>query len=220
TKRQALEDINETLEDVNVFLYSPVIESGVDITVKVKKVYGLLSSSSNSQRALFLQMINRCRCVEDPNMDFLNDGRLKTNSNYKFWKYADVMKLNKHTVANTRPEFLIEDGVMRVAENEAPAKRKSISVFNTVERLNKHPSVFINYLRVLANAKGMTFNIQYPPAPAEEETATEDQAAAPHNNNTKVESRAISIVGAKELTQEEYEDISQRKKMGNTTTDE
>ncbi|MFM7982937.1 MAG: hypothetical protein ACKPKO_26795, partial [Candidatus Fonsibacter sp.] len=25
TKRQALEDINETLEDVNVFLYSPVI---------------------------------------------------------------------------------------------------------------------------------------------------------------------------------------------------
>ena len=30
TKRQALEDINETLEDVNVFLYSPVIESGVD----------------------------------------------------------------------------------------------------------------------------------------------------------------------------------------------
>ncbi|MFM7982325.1 MAG: hypothetical protein ACKPKO_23695, partial [Candidatus Fonsibacter sp.] len=38
TKRQALEDINETLEDVNVFLYSPVIESGVDITVKVKKV--------------------------------------------------------------------------------------------------------------------------------------------------------------------------------------
>ena len=164
TKRQALEDINETLEDVNVFLYSPVIESGVDITVKVKKVYGLLCSSSNSQRA-FLQMINRCRCVEDPNMDFLNDGRLKINSNYNFWKYAEVMELNQHTVTNTRPEFLIEDGVMRVAENEANSKRKSISVFNTVERLNKHPSVFINYLRVLANAKGMTFNIQHPPHP-------------------------------------------------------
>ncbi|MFM7980101.1 MAG: hypothetical protein ACKPKO_12370, partial [Candidatus Fonsibacter sp.] len=48
-KRQALEDTNETLEDVNVFLYSPAIESGVDITVQVKKVYGLLSSTSNSQ---------------------------------------------------------------------------------------------------------------------------------------------------------------------------
>ena len=217
TKRQALEDINETLEDVNVFLYSPVIESGVDITVKVKKVYGLLCSSSNSQRA-FLQMINRCRCVEDPNMDFLNDGRLRINSNYNFWKYAEVMELNQHTVTNTRPEFLIEDGRMRVAENEANSKRKSISVFNTVERLNKHPSVFINYLRVLANAKGMTFNIQYPPT--EEEPATEDQAAAPQKKKTKVESMASSIAGAKDLTQEEYDEISKRKMMGKTTTDE
>ncbi|MFM7980744.1 MAG: hypothetical protein ACKPKO_15635, partial [Candidatus Fonsibacter sp.] len=91
----------------------------------------------------------------------------KINSNYNFWKYAEVLELNQHTVTNTRPEFLNEDGVMRVAENEANSKRKSISVFNTVERLNKHPSVFINYLRALANAKGMTFNIQYPPAPTE-----------------------------------------------------
>ena len=185
-----------------------MIESGVDITVKVKKVYGLLCSNSNSQRA-FLQMINRCRCVEDPNMDFLNDGRLRINSNYNFWKYAEVMELNQHTVANTRPEFLIEDGRMRVAENEANSKRKSISVFNTVERLNKHPSVFINYLRVVAIAKSMTCNIQYPPT--EEEPATEDQAAAPQKK-TKVESRASSIAGAKDLTQEEYEEIFQRKK--------
>ncbi|MFM7987399.1 MAG: hypothetical protein ACKPKO_49615, partial [Candidatus Fonsibacter sp.] len=95
---------------------------------------------------------------EDPKMDFLNFGRLKINSNYNFWKYADVLELNQHTVTNTRPEFLIEDGVMRVAENDANTKRKSISVFNTVERLNKHPSVFINYLRVLANARVLTFN--------------------------------------------------------------
>ena len=71
TKRQALQDINETLEDTNVFLCSLVIESGVDITVKVKKAYGLISSKSNSQRA-FLLMINRCRCVEDPKKDFFN----------------------------------------------------------------------------------------------------------------------------------------------------
>ena len=70
TKRQFFEDINVTLESANVFMYSPVIEAGVDITVKVKKVYGILSTMSNSQRA-FLQMINRCRCVEEPRMDFL-----------------------------------------------------------------------------------------------------------------------------------------------------
>ena len=93
---------------------------------------------------------------------------------------------------------------MRVAENDANTKRKSISDFNTVERLNKHPSVFINYLRVLANAKGMTFNIQHPPAPTptEEENATDDQpAATPQKKKTKIESRASSIANAKDLTQ-------------------
>ena len=208
------------MEDVHVFLYSPVIESGVDTIVNVKKVYGLLSSKSNSQRA-FLQMINRCRCVEDPNMDLLNGDGLKINSNYNFWKYAEVLELNKHTVTNTRPEFLIEDGVMRVAENDANTKRKNISVFNTVERLNKHPSVFINYLRVLANAKGMKFIIQQPPTPTEEENATDDQpAATPQKKKTNIESRASSIANAKDLTQEEYDEISHRKKMGKTTTDE
>ena len=199
-----------------------MIESGVDITVKVKKVYGLLCSNSNSQRA-FLQMINRCRCVEDPNMDFLNGDGLRINSNYNFWKYAEVLELNKHTVANTRPEFLIEDGRMRVAENEANAKRKSISVFNTVERLNKHPSVFINYLRVLASAKGMTFTIQYPPSHPQKNLRRrirQQRRRQPERKKTKVEHRASSIVGAKDLSQEEYDEISKRKKMGKTTTDE
>ncbi|MFM7983286.1 MAG: hypothetical protein ACKPKO_28590, partial [Candidatus Fonsibacter sp.] len=77
-------------------------------------------------------------------MDFLHGEGIRTNSNYNFWTYFEVLELNQHTVANTRPEFLIEDGRMRVAENDANAKRKSISVFNTVDRLNKYPSVFIN----------------------------------------------------------------------------
>ncbi|MFM7979573.1 MAG: hypothetical protein ACKPKO_09680, partial [Candidatus Fonsibacter sp.] len=65
------------------------------------------------------------------------------------------------------------------------------------------------------------FNIQRTPAPTEEYPATGDQAAAPpQKKKTKVESRASSIASAKDLTQEEYDEISQRKKIGNTTTDE
>ncbi|MFM7981515.1 MAG: hypothetical protein ACKPKO_19575, partial [Candidatus Fonsibacter sp.] len=37
---------------------------------------------------------------------------------------------------------------------------------------------------------------------------------------TKVESKASSIASATDLTQEEYDEISQRKKIGKTTTDE
>ena len=89
TKREFFEDINKTLDDANVFLYSPVIEAGVDTTVPVKKVYGILCSNSNSQRA-FLQMINRCRKVEEPRMDFLKGDGLDLNSNYNFWRFAEV----------------------------------------------------------------------------------------------------------------------------------
>ena len=42
---------------------------------------------------------------------------------------------------------------------ERDTKRKTISLYNTVEKLNKHPTVFINYLRVLAQGKGCGFEI-------------------------------------------------------------
>ena len=38
TKKQFFEDINETLENANVFLYSPVIEAGSDVAVEAKRV--------------------------------------------------------------------------------------------------------------------------------------------------------------------------------------
>jgi hypothetical protein len=81
TKKQFLEDINKSLENVNVFIYSPVIESGVDITVKVKKLYGVICVKSNSQRA-YLQMLARCRNVAEERIDVANDYRFTINNNY------------------------------------------------------------------------------------------------------------------------------------------
>ena len=210
TKRQFFEDINVTLESANVFMYSPVIEAGVDITVKVKKVYGILSTMSNSQRA-FLQMINRCRCVEEPRMDFLKGDGLHINSNYNFWRYSEVLELNRHTVDTTRAEFIIEDGELMLEESALSKQRKSISVYNTVERLNKHPSVFINYLRVLAEGKGIKFQIQSPP---------EEQKGQPKKKKTKKQAKVEEIMTAKDLTDDEYEELSLKKKMGKTTTEE
>ena len=48
--------------------------------------------------------------------------------------------------------------------------RKNISVFNEVERLNKHPSLFVNYLKQLARSKGISFDIDEAPYETEEET--------------------------------------------------
>ena len=60
---------------------------------------------------------------------------------------------------------------------------------------------------------GMTFTIHCPL----EET---EEGATPRWKNTKAEQKVSNILEAKDLTHDEYEEISKRKKMGKTTTDE
>ncbi len=73
------------------------------------------------------------------------------------------MELNRPTVDTTRAELIIEDGELVLEEKTLSKQRKHISIYNTVERLNKRPSVFINYLRVLAQGKGIKFQTHSPP---------------------------------------------------------
>ena len=89
TKRHFMEDVNEALKYVNVFIYSPVIESGVDITIPVKKIYGILCSKGNGPRA-YCQMLARCRNVEVDRIDVLSDPMLKINENHNFWTFKEV----------------------------------------------------------------------------------------------------------------------------------
>ena len=96
-------------------------------------------------------------------MDFLKSEGLDLNSNFNFWRFAEVQEQNSHIVENTRAEFVFEDGEIKVKENALSKHRKSISIYNTVEQQNKHPKLFINYLRVLAEAKGIKFEIQAKP---------------------------------------------------------
>ena len=83
TKKEYFEDISKPLESTNACIYIPVLEAGVDITISVKKLDGVLPSKSNSQRA-YMQMLARCRNVEDSAIDVCNDPVLKVNSNHNF----------------------------------------------------------------------------------------------------------------------------------------
>jgi hypothetical protein len=207
TKKDCMEDINETLKDVNVFLHSPVIESGVDITIPIKKVFGVLCGKSNCQRA-YLQMLARCRNVENPRVDLLNDPILRINSNFNFWKFDEVMELHRQTVQQTSPEFLINGNFLELSDNERNQRRKTISIYNTVERLNKHPSIFINYLRVLASAKGMGFEVQ------QLEEGEKPTVSKPKNY------KISAVLEAPDITSDEFEELSAKKKQGKTTTDQ
>jgi hypothetical protein len=207
TKKEFLEDINKTLEDANVFIYSPVIESGVDITVPVKKVFGLLCSSSNSQRAL-MQMVARCRNVQEPRMDMLAPARMKVNNNFRFWTFREVLELNREAVNESHGcEFLVQDGHLTFGESEKSKRRKIVSVFNMTEKLNKHPSVYLNYLRMLVEGKGVKWQV---------DEAVLDPDPGPRRKHYRIS----AIMGAADVSQEVFDEIGVRKKMGKTTTEE
>ena len=61
-----------------------------------------------------------------------------------------------------RAEFVIEDGELMVKESALSKQRKHISIYSEVERLSKHLSVFIDYLKALATGKGIKLQTQDP----------------------------------------------------------
>ena len=57
-------------------------------------------------------------------MDFLKGDGLEINTNYNFWRYSEVLELNKHAINNIRAEFVIEDGELMLEESTISKQRK------------------------------------------------------------------------------------------------
>ena len=110
-------------------MYSPVIESGVDITIPVKKVFGMLCSSSNCQRAL-MQMVARCRNVQEPRMDMLAPARMKVQNNFRFWTFKEALELNREAVNESHGvESMVQGGQLTFSESEKSRRREIVSFF-------------------------------------------------------------------------------------------
>ena len=82
--------------------------------------------------------------------------------------FREVLELSRHTVKNAELRFVVEGTQLTIEESSRNERRKTISVFNTTEKLNKHPSLYINYFKVLAVGKGMIVEIQEEKAPKAE----------------------------------------------------
>lgn len=150
-KEHIYKNVNVILEDVNVFIYTPSIEAGVDITIKIDSVYGIISSKGNSQRA-FLQMLARSRNVEHADI-YLWTTTVKYTNCFNFWTFKEVKELNRRDHGNC--SFAVTGTYITAAPKHL--KLYENSLFNKVEELNKHPDIFINYLKTLALSKGYKF---------------------------------------------------------------
>jgi hypothetical protein len=172
----------------------------IDITIPVKKLYGILCARSNSQRA-YLQMLARCRRVEDPRIEVLNDPILKVNNNYNFWRYDEVLELNRNNVEHTSPEFFADGDYLMLSDNDRNKRRKNISIYNRVEKLNKSPSIYINYRKMLVQGKGMDSEIE------------EGEEGAPSVSKPK-NYRVAAIMEAPDIDHDRVRGPSAKKSMG------
>ena len=128
-------DLSNVLENwikLDVLIYSPTIESGVNFDiVHFDKIFGIVSSGCNSQRA-FCQMLSRVRKVKDKNITL--------------WcphlKYTDIIKINE-TIEGSKM-------VKRLTPYDINF------CYNKIEDLMKHKFFYLGYLDYLLTNKGHT----------------------------------------------------------------
>ena len=84
-----------------------------------------------------MQMIARCKKVEEQTINGLNDQMIQTNDNHKFWTFRYVNETRNNTIYGQ--PYITEGGRLRLGSNH-DEQWKVTSVFNSVEMMNKHPS--------------------------------------------------------------------------------
>ena len=155
-KQEIFSNINTMLEDVNVFIYSPTLEAGVDIQVPINSIYGISSCKGNSQRA-FLQMIGRCRNVLN-NVIYIWLDNIPINRSHCFWSFKELVDVCRYDAIVKGGRTLQLEDCYITATIKYP-KLYENSIFNKVEELNKSRYLYLNYLKTLAVRKGYTFRL-------------------------------------------------------------
>lgn len=167
--KDELENVNEFWVKYQVVLYSPTIESGVDFNVEhFDRIYAVIADGplTCSQRS-FLQMIGRIRKIKNYvipclyyNIPMPNDLEPKLDAAvYTFDDMLDYFRwfetLNGRKILHNVKFVDVDCGgvIKQVRIQEDVELFDKISMYNEVERLNKHPAIFATVLaRLVAKA--------------------------------------------------------------------
>ena len=171
-----LKDINNTILNYDVFIYSPTVEAGVNIDLDdtFSNLFCILSASSCSQRS-FLQMTGRIRKLTDNNITILNTC-FKDNKTTNFWTYEEVEHALKYVKNMTTDKSYKTINEKLVLVQKLSAYDKNY-IFNKLEKLNANQYYFLPLLKILCEQKGikMIFDEPKPKKKKEEETNTTTQ---------------------------------------------
>lgn len=205
-KKLILSDINKYIinNNINILLYSPTVECGVDITVQFDKIFGIVVDNSNSQRS-FLQMLNRFRNISDLSIPISNTS-FSINNNYNFWTYIETKLLYDSNNKNYNHDFIINDNGSITQQKTEHDDYYINCIFNRCEDLNKDKSIYINFLKTLCINKGYTFEF------------INDKLIQPKKNVSSI--KIDNILNAFDITPDQHDKMNNMKKIGDTTTDD
>ena len=159
------DDVNkEMLKDVNNFwikyelvIYSPSIESGVNMDKEhFNKIFVVLSPKSTSPRGL-MQMMSRVRQVKDSNvLIYLNNLPFKEKAN--FYTYDEVKEYISEVYSKyLKPKSVLDPMIDKMVLQYHFDLYSQILVHNETENANKTKNLFVPYLIKLMSDKGHTY---------------------------------------------------------------
>ena len=200
--KQDLENVIENWQQLDVVIYSPTIESGVnfDVLNYFDKIYCVVCAGCNSQRG-FLQMISRARKLKE------NDVLVYC----KNLKYYDV-HINSFYSFNEINESLTALNIIEKSITYDNGKiTKSLTpydinyIYNKKEELMKDSPIFyLNYLKRLIEIKGHSVEIY-------------NDKVEKEKNNHKID-KVEGMLEIKDICDNEFEYLMTKQKQSIATT--
>ena len=163
TDKSELQQVNEIWENYDLIMFSPTIESGVDVTIRFNKMYGVCYGGpmTTSQRA-FVQMCGRLRNVEDNNILCYCDSAINMNISGDLYTFDEILNAFKY-IENLMNKPILkyvysdpdEDGIStRKYDKNKISLFDDISILNYSEIINKNVNVWLSVFYKNIREKG------------------------------------------------------------------
>lgn len=156
--KKQLNDVSKFWKQFQLVIYTPSIESGVNMDVEhFDNIKGVLSSNSTSPRG-FMQMCSRIRQLQNNNVVVYLNG-LPPHEYANFYTFDEI----KEYVADIykqyyKPEIILDKEKNKYTVSYTYGLYQQILIHNEQENANKHKYLFVPYLLQLIKQKGHTYS--------------------------------------------------------------
>jgi hypothetical protein len=204
--KKLLSEVRKIWSSLQLVIYSPSIESGVDYDIEhFDKTYVIMSPNSTSQRGLF-QMIHRVRKLKDSEIKCLLNGILPNQTTFnRHYTFEEIKAFYKDLIEDELNFTLNEENKLVIENKEKFDIYDIIMMYNKLEYLNKNINCFLPIFIKMLKEKGHEYVI-----------LNEEKTKKDNELNYVMD----KIINAKEITSDEYKILVQKQANHSLTENE